>query len=252
MTTAGATPVFPGATQCSRVSLYGDLDTGVCGGTPHVHTACTEAYVWLRGIGSIELLGHQGHQILPMAPDDVAWFSPGVIHRGIPDPDHQDAEVLVVMQNAGLPEAGDAVLTLPERLWGSPEEYRRTVDVSSGSIDDSRQLVRERRAMAMEGLAELTAAVERLGPSGLDGFYAYAASVVRPHLEAMAALVEDRVQAEVDITRRALDTMRSGSSDHLRAGQFATARAPSEPLFGMCGELRPLPTNAPHTDGSPS
>lgn len=235
-------PVFPGATQCSRVSLYDDLGTGICGGTPHLHTACTEAYIWIRGEGAVELLSTTGHHVTPMTPFSVVWFSPGVIHRGVPSAHGtEDAEVLVLMQNAGLPESGDAVITLPERLWGEPEVYRETVDVSAQDVGQARELVCERRALAMEGFHELVESVDRLGPSGLDGFYRFAHRVVRPQLAAMTQVVEDRVAPEVATTRRVLEQMRSGSFDHLRAGDFCATAAPSDPLFGMCGDLRPLP-----------
>lgn len=237
--------VFPGGTQCSRVSLYGDLDTGICGGTPHLHTACTEAYIWIQGSGSVELLSTAGHRSVAMAPFSTVWFSPGVIHRGVPDVDApEDAEVLVLMQNAGLPESGDAVITLPERMWGEPEAYRDIVDVSAPDVDQARDLVRERRALAIEGLGELVDAVDRLGSSGLDGFYRYAHRVVCPHLDAMARVIEDRVAPEVAVTRRALEQMQAGRFDHLRAGDVSISAAPATPLFGMCGELRPIPISA--------
>lgn len=238
------TPVFPGATQCSRVSLYGDLDTGVCGGTPHLHTACTEAYIWLQGSGGVELLSSRGHRVVPMTPYSVVWFSPGVIHRGVPDqPQRQEAEVLVLMQNAGLPESGDAVITLPERLWGDPEAYRDTVAVADPDIEQARELVRARRALALEGLAELTESVARLGPSGLDGFYRYARHVVAPHLDTMSSLIAERVEPEVNRTRDILAQMKAGSFSHLHDGDAEFTAAPTAPVFGMCGELRPFPTN---------
>ena len=39
-----------------------------------------------------------------------------------------DPDILLVMQNAGLPEAGDAVLTFPPEVLADPEAYAQGRD----------------------------------------------------------------------------------------------------------------------------
>ncbi len=75
-------PVFPGGTQASRMSLHGDLDTGACGGASHLHTVCTEAYIWIQRHGALELLSTAGHHLVPTGPFTTVWFSPGDPSRG--------------------------------------------------------------------------------------------------------------------------------------------------------------------------
>src|SRR5437588_2555661 len=83
---------------------------GEHGGSPHLHLACSEGYVVTGGSGRLETLTSGGADQVRLGVGDVVWFEPGTIHRVIND---GDLEVVVVMQNGGLPEAGDAVLTFP-------------------------------------------------------------------------------------------------------------------------------------------
>lgn len=51
-----------------------------------------------------------GPRQTPLAAGSVDWFTPGTIRRAV---NHSGLTVVVVMANAGLPEAGDAVMTFP-------------------------------------------------------------------------------------------------------------------------------------------
>src|SRR3954447_7034741 len=103
---------FPGATAVSEVSIYDwPAADGAAGGTPHLHTASAEAYVVQQGRGRLETLDSGGFNTIALEPGVVLWFTPGTIHRAINN--SGDLRVLVVMQNAGLPENGDAVMTFP-------------------------------------------------------------------------------------------------------------------------------------------
>lgn len=230
-------PLFPGATEFSLVSLYDDMGSTCTGGTPHLHTACTEAYITTSGNGSVETLssigGHQHHQL---TPGSVVWFTPGVIHRGVPS--DTPVEVLVLMQNAGLPEAGDAVLTLPSRFWSDPDAYADIVSISADSRATQRELVIRRRELAMEGFQELVERYDSQGATALEPFFAFAQAVVAPRIDAMLTLIEETAAAEVATTQRALTAMRNGSFAHLVDARVAqTTRG--ETRFGMCGHLAP-------------
>ena len=64
------------------------------------------------------------------AEDGLCGGSPHVhLHRAVND---GDLQVVVVMRNSGLPEAGDAVLTFPRSTWriGSLRARGRRADAS--------------------------------------------------------------------------------------------------------------------------
>src|SRR5262245_61519905 len=98
---------LPGAVGVSGLQVY-DWPTadGLCGGSPHVHLACAEAYVVIEGKGSVQTLNTEGFASTPLRPGTVLWFTPGTIHRLVND---DGLRIVVIMQNDGLPEAGDAV-----------------------------------------------------------------------------------------------------------------------------------------------
>jgi mannose-6-phosphate isomerase-like protein (cupin superfamily) len=115
-------PFFPGGTAVSGLQVYDwPADDGLSGGSPHVHLACTEAYVVVGGEGTLQTLTVQGPSQIPLRPGTVAWFGPGTIHRAV----NGDGalRVVVLMQNGGLPEAGDAVLTFPPEVLANPAAY---------------------------------------------------------------------------------------------------------------------------------
>ncbi|MBE1878753.1 cupin domain-containing protein [Myceligenerans pegani] len=123
---------FPGGTSVSHLRVYDwpapDAPGG--SGTPHFHTTSTEAYVVVGGRGRVETLGPQGWASHGLVPGRIVWFSPGVIHRAIND---GGLEVLVLMSNAGLPEAGDAVFTFPPEVLASQDAYARAAALPAPS-----------------------------------------------------------------------------------------------------------------------
>ena len=118
------TQAFPGATAVSRLRVY-DWPTvdGLRGGSPHLHTASAEGYVVLGGRGAVQTLSGDGYDEQPLSEGVMLWFTPGTVHRLV---NYGDLDILVVMQNAGLPEAGDAVLTFPPEILADPAAYART------------------------------------------------------------------------------------------------------------------------------
>ncbi len=92
-------PPFPGAIGASHLRVYDtEAPDGLAGGTPHLHTACTEAYWVVAGTGAVQTLTTGGYEEVPLEPGAFVWFTPGTIHRLV---NGGDLEILVLMQNAG-------------------------------------------------------------------------------------------------------------------------------------------------------
>ncbi|MER7506023.1 cupin domain-containing protein [Nonomuraea pusilla] len=215
---------FPGAVGVSQLCVYAG------GGSPHLHTASTEGYVVLRGSGTLSTLGGDGPGEHPLEPGAVLWFTPGTVHRLVNPGD--DLEILVVMQNSGLPEAGDAVLTFPADVLADPEAYARAAAAPRTEEEAAR-----RRDLAVEGFEALRERVRREGPSAMKDLYETAARLVAPRVEGWRGIWEERVLAQARRTAAHLDALAAGDSSHL-AESSVTRAAPPERRFGMCGRLR--------------
>lgn len=201
---------FPGGTSVTRVSVYER------GGTPHLHTTSTEAYVVIGGAGAVQTLDTSGFRETPLSAGDVVWFTPGVIHRAV---NHGGLELMVVMSNAGLPESGDAVMTFPPEVVEDPDRYRSAATLAPPTTET----VDARRQLALDGF-------ERLKKGGLDAFYEHATALVRPLADRwrgiVAAPAGDR-----------LDALAGGDGRHLWEAAVFSAPESTTRGWGMCGRL---------------
>jgi hypothetical protein len=104
------------------------------------------------------------------------WFTPGTVHRLVND---GGLDLLVVMSNAGLPEAGDAVLTFPADVLADSDAYARAAALPAG-VDEHTltAAARTRRDLAIEGFLLLRDRVQERGPGALRDLYASAARPV--------------------------------------------------------------------------
>jgi mannose-6-phosphate isomerase-like protein (cupin superfamily) len=223
-----STPGFPGGTSVSRLSVYtGQCADGLAGGTPHVHTVSTEAYVVVGGTGALWTLDLSGLRETPLREGSTVWFTPGVIHRAV---NHGGLRVVVVMSNAGLPEAGDAVMTFPPEIVADPDRYR---DAATLPADGQDEAVRRRRDLAVEGWQRLVAG----GEEALLEFYDHAAALVRPHIGAWRELWEANVAADARRTAGILDALAGGDGTHLRDACLRDPPRSTRARWGMCGRL---------------
>ncbi|MFS0705669.1 cupin domain-containing protein [Cellulomonas sp. 179-A 9B4 NHS] len=238
---------LPGGVSVSRLRVYDWASpdgVGLAGsGTPHMHLASAEAYVVLSGTGAVHTLGPDGFAEHRLAPGVVVQMRPGVIHRAVND---GDLEVLVVMSNAGLPEAGDAVMTFPAAVLADGATYREAATLPTGGTRgtvtdaDVAAAARARRDLALEGYAALLAAAERQGPrAALLPFYEAAVRLVRPQVPRWQDLWGRTAFADTDGTARVLEGLMRGVAPHLqlaRAERIEAAPAPRR--YGMCGRLQ--------------
>jgi mannose-6-phosphate isomerase-like protein (cupin superfamily) len=236
---SNALPLFPGAVGISNLRVYPwQTDDGLHGGSPHVHLCCTECYVVVGGRGRLQTLTASGFTESPLAPGDVVWFTPGTIHRAVND--DGALRVVVLMQNSGLPEAGDAVLTLPARYLSEVDIYRPAVSlVGPGAPAPSPDRAKARRDLAVEGFTELRRRSEAGDTAALDEFYAAAAALVRPQLDAWQARWEEGAQAVSRRTGEQIEALRRGDHRHLAEATVSRIEQPEQNTLGMCGFLSP-------------
>lgn len=229
-----AYPEFPGAVGISELHAYPwPTADDEHGGSPHMHLTCTEAYVVIGGRGRLQTLSHTGPTLQQLEPGDVVWFTPGTVHRAIND---GDLRVLVLMQNSGLPEAGDAVMTFPaEHL--TAEGYPRAASVLDGDGRPSEQRARARRDLAIEGFSELLRQWERGDHAALDDFHRRAAALVAPRLGEWQHLIERGAAAAAALALEHVRALREGQSGYLRGASVQRIPSPPRTTLGMCGFL---------------
>jgi mannose-6-phosphate isomerase-like protein (cupin superfamily) len=231
-------PPFPGAIAATHLLVYDtEAPDGLAGGTPHLHTACTEAYWVVAGRGTVQTLTTGGFEEVPLEPGALVWFTPGTIHRLIND---GDLEILVLMQNAGLPEAGDMVITFPPHLLATAESYAAAAVLpeeertTSGSGDAARA----RRDLAVPSFNELRRATEAGDPAPLRAFHEAAVRLVQPQVAAWTKRWRDGPLREVERTGDLLRALSEGDPDHLaEATAHRLPPPPSARRMGCCGTL---------------
>jgi mannose-6-phosphate isomerase-like protein (cupin superfamily) len=231
---------FPGGTGVSRLRVYDWPTTdGLAGGSPHLHTASAEGYVVLGGHGAVHTLSSDGFAEHPLAQGDLVWFTPGTVHRLINA--SGDLDILVVMQNAGLPEAGDAVFTFPDSVLADPQAYARaaTLPPASAGDDALAAAARVRRDLAIEGYLSLVERVRATGPSALADLHTAAARLVAERTSAWKRLLADGAAAQVAATAAQVGALGRGDWSHLRQAVVRRRDAAPAPLrYGMCGRLQ--------------
>lgn len=222
---------LPGAVGVSHLSVYDwEAADGHCGGSPHLHLVCTEGYVVESGRGAVQTITSRGFTSTPLAAGSVVWFTPGTIHRLV---DEDELRITVLMQNNGLPEAGDAVLTLPPAHL-DPRTYAAAVALPA---EETEAAARRRRDLAVEGFAVLRAAAEAGEPEPLRAFHKAAAALVLPRLADWRERWERGALRAVRATGAQLDHLAAGDVSHL-AEAAVHARTPAvRGKYGMCGRL---------------
>ncbi|RII20552.1 Cupin domain protein [Streptomyces sp. YIM 130001] len=228
---------FPGAVGVSRLSVYDwpTVDDRPGGGTPHLHLTCSEGYVVTGGRGAVQTLTTAGFRETPLEPGTVAWFTPGTIHRLI---NEGGLEIVVVMQNSGLPEAGDAVLTFPPSLLVDQATYGDALRIPAG-VPEERQVevARARRDVATRRFLELRAATEAGDPEPLAEFQRAAAELVRPHLDDWERRWKDGAHTATTATESQVGALRDQDVRHLAEAGVAATGPTASGRFGMCGRL---------------
>ncbi|WP_406351375.1 cupin [Streptomyces sp. NBC_01635] len=227
---------LPGGIGVSRLRVYDWLAAdGLRGGTPHVHLSCSEGYAVTGGRGTVQTLTASGFEQTELTPGALVWFTPGTIHRLV---NEGGLTIVVLMQNCGLPEAGDAVLTLPPHLLADLVAYRVAVTLpEAGSEEEVEAAARHRRDLALEGFAALRKATEAGDPEPLAAFHRAAAALVRPLVGRWRGRWRDGAVAAAAATGAQLDRLERGDAEHLAQARLRTEQPTARGRFGMCGRL---------------
>ena len=224
---------FPGGIGAIHLRVYDSVaPDGMAGGTPHCHTACTEAYLVVGGSGGWRRCRRRLRGDTD-PPGSFVWFTPGTIHRLLND--GGDLEIFVLMQNAGLPEAGDMVITFDDTVLADPVAYADAAALphpttAQGGDDPARV----RRDRGVEGFTAIRAG----GPDALGRFHTRAAGLVRPKIESWRATWEAGPVGAAEATRAQLDALAAGDATHLgRSSVHALPPPPDDRRWGCCGTL---------------
>ena len=126
--------ILPGGAGLTHIKVY---DTpgpdGAISGGAHIHLVCSEIYFVLKGTGQMELLSIDGLETVDLVPNKVVFFRPGTFHRVL-NP-NKDLEILAIMQNGGLPERGDFVMSFPPEVLGNVSTYAQALRARASSAD---------------------------------------------------------------------------------------------------------------------
>ena len=231
------TPTFPGSTAVTLLDVYDDAaPDGVVGGSPHMHLASTECYVVIAGAGTLATIDASGYSETGLREGTVVWFTPGTIHRAI---NGGGLKVAVIMGNAGLPEAGDAVMTFPSEHLTDRETYLRAASLRSTDVELRADEARTRRDLAVLGFNRLRAALEQGDSAPLAEFYAASARLVRDLAPSWETIVRTGPLGQARRTLDEIAELASGRFAHASSAAVHRAPQPATPRgFGLCGRLR--------------
>jgi mannose-6-phosphate isomerase-like protein (cupin superfamily) len=229
-------PAFPGATSVSALEVYDAVAAdGLAGGTPHLHTVSAEAYLVVGGRGRLHTIDGAGaFAERALGPGDLVWFAPGVIHRAVND---GGLDVRVIMQNAGLPEAGDAVMTFPDDVLADPDRYADAAALPGHAASDADRLgaAVARRDLAVEGYRALFRADGDVDADRLARLHERAVAIVGRRASDWRDRWESGALAVARETGDRLDALEAGRDPGLGAARVAAASV--TPALGMCGHL---------------
>lgn len=234
------TEALPGGIGVSHLMVYDTpAPDGLVGGSPHMHFACSEAYLVINGQGSVQTLSSEGFRQVSLRAGSLVWFTPGLIHRLI----NKDCklEIFAVMENAGLPEHGDSVLTFPLKHLADEDAYLQfaSLERAGSAFADTREAAKTRRDLAVEGFLSLRAELEKGG--SLQSFYSQAVRLMQSKESTWRELWQTGAKSTIQRTKTFLDKLHKGVSDYLDQGKvFEVPLDPAqeERKLGMCGTLR--------------
>lgn len=217
----------------TRVRVYSQRPSpdGRHGGSPHIHAITDEAYYVTSGRGWVEMHDEvNGFRTLRLEPGTYVDFEPCILHRLVSE---DRLEVLGMMGNAGLAEAGDARIYFGAEVDADPARYTELWTLPKrlgleGAL--------ERRDRAVAAYARLIALWSSDRPAyfaELSRFVAASLEAAARHRAQFAAHIENGPLAAGARTRARLERLPAPASGRLTRIQTEVGA----PALGMCGEL---------------
>ncbi|AOS64469.1 cupin domain-containing protein [Actinoalloteichus hymeniacidonis] len=234
--------LLPGGVGVSQLEVY-DWPTAddSHGGSPHMHLTCTEAYVVVAGTGAVQTLTASGAQESELRAGTTLWFTPGTIHRLI---NRDGLRIVVVMQNNGLPEAGDAVFTFPTEILDDPAAYAEAATLPDPAVAGqaaAEAAARARRDLAIEGFGALRAESAAGNEDALRRFHQQALTLVGDKLAGWRERWQAGALAEAERTGEQLTALQAGDVSRLAAAEIRRIVPGEDRRLGMCGRLTTYP-----------
>ena len=226
--------ILPGGVGLTHIRVY---DTpgpdGLVSGGAHIHLVCSEIYFPLVGTGQLEILSAEGLETIDLVPNKAVFFRPGTFHRVL-NP-NKNLEILAIMQNGGLPERGDFVMSFPKEILADPAKYMQAL--RAPTMPDALK----RRDLSLKGYLELKAAFAQsreAGQEAMRAFYRAARNLIAPKVDGFEWVLKVGAQAELKTSLDACDFLKAGRTDYLEQARHAAIDPMSEPARpGMCGTL---------------
>jgi mannose-6-phosphate isomerase-like protein (cupin superfamily) len=229
---------LPAGVGLSYLEVYeSESPDGIRGGSAHVHLTCTEAYVVIGGSGRLQTLSSNGFEDIELHPRQVVWFTPGVVHRLV---NGGDLDIIIVMQNGGLPESGDCILSFPDEYLKDRASYRAAVELPP--IEAGRDAVdaaaKRRKDLSITGFVALREAMERDGFAALEVFYRDAAALVAGDRGRWHEVWQGGAVRATETTGSRLEALARGDLGYLEQGALrVTEVRAGSPRAGMCGRI---------------
>jgi hypothetical protein len=144
------------------------------------------------------------------------------------------------MQNAGLPEAGDLVITFAPDVMADPGRYANaaTLPEAERTTAGSGAAARARRDAAVEAFVALRDANSSDGGAALRQFHQHAVQRVHPLLCPFEQVWRDGPLRAATATGDQLRSLADGTGDHLAAASVHRLPPPTgDRRMGCCGTL---------------
>jgi len=224
---------MPGGTLLTRLKVYDSPGPdGQPGGTPHVHLVCTELYYVSSGSGAVEILDRNGFARIELNSHAALLFTAGTIHRLINT--SGDLEILIVMQNSGLPEHGDNIATFPGEVLADPSRFATAMKAET--LSDALR----RRDRGVEGFLELKQSFEQSldeGRKALDEFYKLCLQRTKSHHQEWYARVTNGAFQDAQDSLHKVIAASTGKIDYLHCAGNELLPPVDCDHVGFCGQL---------------
>ena len=224
---------MPGCTALTRLKVYETPGPdGQLGGTPHVHLACSEMYYVIAGSGAVELIDARGFSRVELPLHSALVFTPGTLHRLINPA--RDLELLIIMQNSGLPERGDTLATFKSPIIADELAYFKAM--RAGSLPEAYR----RRDEAVAGFLEIKAAFERSlkdGRAALETLFRLGIGRTSSKYQDWYQCVASGAFAEAQATLSEILELGHKKIGHLFDSRHAYYPPAESNTVGFCGHL---------------